>query len=68
MGVAPNPLFEPNAEAGLFSVVPAFAFPADEVLAAAPNGDDELRPANAPKPPAGLFAFAAAGVKGDDVV
>ena len=52
----------------MFSVVPAFEFPADEVLAAAPNGDDELRPTNAPKPPAGLFAFAAAATNGDDVV
>ena len=57
MGFAPNPLLEPNAEAGLFSIVPAFAFSADEVLAAAPNGDDELRPTNALKPPAGLFVL-----------
>ena len=68
MDFAPNPLLEPNVEADLFSVVPAFAFPADEILAAAPNGDDELRPTNAPKPPAGLFAFAAAAANGDDVV
>ena len=52
----------------MFSVVPVFAFPADEVLAAAPNGDDELRPTNAPKPPAGLFAFAAAATNGENVV
>ena len=52
----------------MFSVIPAFAFSADEVLAAAPNGDDELRPANAPKPPAGLFAFAAAAANGEDIV
>ena len=67
-GFAPNPLLELNAEAGSFSLVHVFAFLADEVLAAAPNGDDELRPTNAPKPPAGLFAFAATGANGEDVV
>ena len=67
MDFAPNPLLEPNAEAGSFSLVHAFAFLADEVLAAAPNGDDELRPTNAAKPPAGLFAFAAAA-NTEDVV
>ena len=68
MGFGPNPLLELNAEASSFSLVPVFASLADKVLIAAPNGDDELRPTNAPKPPAGLFTFAAAGANAEDVV
>ena len=52
----------------MFSVALAIAFPADEALAVTPNGDDEFKPANAPKPLSGLFAFATAAANGEEVV